>query len=72
MFSVHFRGQVENGASLESSYDQGTPFKFKLGQCKPYISYSSHVLVEILISEIPGERSYKLEGTVSNLGKKMI
>ncbi|KAL2320604.1 hypothetical protein Fmac_029573 [Flemingia macrophylla] len=31
---VHFRGQVENGASIESSYDKGSPFRFKLGQCE--------------------------------------
>ncbi|KAG4912856.1 hypothetical protein GLYMA_19G126300v4 [Glycine max] len=29
---VHFRGQVENGAALESSYDKGSRFRFKLGQ----------------------------------------
>ncbi|XP_073221793.1 70 kDa peptidyl-prolyl isomerase-like isoform X2 [Cicer arietinum] len=28
---VHFRGQVENGPSLESSYDKGSSFHFKLG-----------------------------------------
>ncbi|KAL1314108.1 hypothetical protein HN51_040867 [Arachis hypogaea] len=31
---VNFRGQVENGASLESSYDKGSSFRFKLGQCE--------------------------------------
>ncbi|XLU61398.1 hypothetical protein S245_020607 [Arachis hypogaea] len=31
---VNFRGQVENGASLESSYDKGSTFRFKLGQCE--------------------------------------
>ncbi|KAG4927741.1 hypothetical protein JHK84_053306 [Glycine max] len=31
---VHFRGQVENGAALESSYDKGSRFRFKLGQLK--------------------------------------
>ncbi|KAI5427437.1 hypothetical protein KIW84_032742, partial [Lathyrus oleraceus] len=29
---VHFRGQIENGPSLESSYDKGSSFHFKLGQ----------------------------------------
>ncbi|WJX78119.1 peptidylprolyl isomerase [Trifolium repens] len=29
---VHFSGQVENGPSLESSYDKGSSFHFKLGQ----------------------------------------
>lgn len=32
--SVHFRGQVENGESLESSYGKGSSFRFKLGQGK--------------------------------------
>ncbi|XP_057437886.1 70 kDa peptidyl-prolyl isomerase-like [Lotus japonicus] len=31
---VHFRGQVENGALLDSSYDKGSSFRFKLGQCE--------------------------------------
>ncbi|XP_020219678.2 70 kDa peptidyl-prolyl isomerase [Cajanus cajan] len=31
---VHFSGHVENGESLESSYDKGSPFRFKLGQCE--------------------------------------
>ncbi|WJX83517.1 peptidylprolyl isomerase [Trifolium repens] len=29
---VHFSGQVENGPSLESSYDKGSSFHYKLGQ----------------------------------------
>ncbi|CAI8613777.1 unnamed protein product [Vicia faba] len=29
---VHFRGQIENGPSLESCYDKGSSFRFKLGQ----------------------------------------
>ncbi|KAL5546788.1 hypothetical protein UlMin_006475 [Ulmus minor] len=31
---VHFSGKIKGGASLDSSRDRGTPFRFKLGQCE--------------------------------------
>ncbi|KAL9673708.1 hypothetical protein QQ045_029969 [Rhodiola kirilowii] len=31
---VHYRGKVDGGESLYSSYDKRTPFNFKLGQCE--------------------------------------
>jgi hypothetical protein len=37
--SVHFSGQVENGPSLESSYDKGSSFHFKLGQGKRLVYF---------------------------------
>lgn len=45
-FSVNFRGQIENGPSLESSYDKGSSFHFKLGQGKPPLVYRSRILLE--------------------------
>ncbi|KAJ7976548.1 Peptidylprolyl isomerase [Quillaja saponaria] len=59
---VHFSGHVENGASLESSHDKETPFRFKLGQCEVIKGWDEGVASmkkgETAIFKIPSELAY--------------
>ncbi|KAE9599730.1 hypothetical protein Lal_00045764 [Lupinus albus] len=59
---VHFRGKVENGSSLESSYDKGSSFRFKLGQCEVIKGWDEGVATmkkgEIAIFKIPPNLAY--------------
>lgn len=59
---VHFSGQVENGESLESSYDKGSPFRFKLGQCEVIKGWDEGVATmkkgERAIFKIPPNLAY--------------
>ncbi|KAH1257919.1 Peptidyl-prolyl cis-trans isomerase FKBP65 [Glycine max] len=65
---VHFNGQVENGASLESSYDKGSPFRFKLGQCEVIKGWDEGVATmkkgEKAIFKIPPNLAYGEEGSL--------
>ncbi|TKY62748.1 Peptidyl-prolyl cis-trans isomerase FKBP65 [Spatholobus suberectus] len=64
---VHFRGQVENGASLESSYDKGSTFRFKLGQCEVIKGWDEGVATmkkgERAIFKIPPNLAYGAAGS---------
>ncbi|XP_061369920.1 peptidyl-prolyl cis-trans isomerase FKBP65-like [Gastrolobium bilobum] len=64
---VHFRGQVENGASLESSYDKGSSFHFKLGQSEVIKGWDEGVATmkkgERAIFKIPPNLAYGVEGS---------
>ncbi|KAI9120830.1 hypothetical protein K1719_007863 [Acacia pycnantha] len=64
---VHFRGQVLNGASLESSYDQGTPFRFNLGQCEVIKGWDEGVATmkkgERAVFKIPPNLAYGEKGS---------
>ncbi|MED6124398.1 hypothetical protein PIB30_058576 [Stylosanthes scabra] len=64
---VHFKGQVENGASLESSYDKGSSFRFKLGQCEVIKGWDEGVgsmkKGERAIFRIPPNLAYGEEGS---------
>ncbi|QCD97091.1 peptidyl-prolyl cis-trans isomerase FKBP65-like [Vigna unguiculata] len=64
---VHFKGHVENGASLESSYDKGSAFRFKLGQCEVIQGWDEGVATmkkgERAIFKIPPNLAYGEEGS---------
>ncbi|BAT85078.1 hypothetical protein LR48_Vigan10g025700 [Vigna angularis] len=64
---VHFRGHVENGASLESSYDKGFTFRFKLGQCEVIKGWDEGVATmkkgERAIFKIPPNLAYGEQGS---------
>ncbi|KAL2952477.1 hypothetical protein AAZX31_19G113300 [Glycine max] len=68
---VHFRGQVENGAALESSYDKGSRFRFKLGQCEVIKGWDEGVATMkkggSAIFKIPPNLAYGEEGTIRDL-----
>lgn len=64
---VHFRGQVENGPSLESSYDKGSSFHFKLGQGEVIKGWDEGVATmkkgERAIFKIPPSLAYGEKGS---------
>ncbi|XP_027350380.1 peptidyl-prolyl cis-trans isomerase FKBP65-like isoform X4 [Abrus precatorius] len=67
IYFIHFRGQVENGASLESSYDKGSPFRFKIGQCEVIKGWDEGVATmkkgEKAIFKIPPNLAYGAVGS---------